>query len=307
MMMGLPGAAVSVIDAIEDSYRSMHTEWLAIKDKYFTAEHPDPVFEGTVRDFCAYDDALQHIQSVVEVYMKGVDDMTKGMNALSNGMHVVIQRIAESQITADTCKFKEAHNKIVRPDAPHSSVAKLKRDMDFNIINPIRSHVANNRQLKNSLEIRKRRLIELNMARKAFEDAKKHCGDRDVQYIESKMNYEEATRGFHQVDRRVFEWLYILEEYRGDILDSILQTLKYLEYEFFATSAHAISTSLPSRMEFRPMVEMTPEHLEAQVELELQEDEQREGTGRGVGGSARGGAVRGAPRPPLPRVAALGL
>merc|ERR1711879_839764 len=29
-----------------------------------------------------------------------------------------------------------------------------------------------------------------------------------------------------------------------------------------------------SRMEFRPMVEMTPEHLEAQVEMELQESEE---------------------------------
>eukprot|EP00747_Dinoflagellata_sp_TGD_P074368 gnl/TRDRNA2_/TRDRNA2_158291_c0_seq2.p1 gnl/TRDRNA2_/TRDRNA2_158291_c0~~gnl/TRDRNA2_/TRDRNA2_158291_c0_seq2.p1 ORF type:complete len:545 (-),score=138.43 gnl/TRDRNA2_/TRDRNA2_158291_c0_seq2:68-1516(-) len=84
---------------------------------------------------------------------------------------------------------------------------------------------------------------------------------------------------FQDVDRHVFEWLYILEEYRGDILDSTLQTLKYLQYEFFATSAHAISSSLPARMEFRPMVEMTPEHLEAQVEMELQESEDMTETG----------------------------
>ena len=68
--------------------------------------------------------------------------------------------------------------------------------------------------------------------------------------------------------------LYILEEYKGDILDSCLQTLKYLQYEFFATSAHSISGVLPARMEFRPMVEMTPEHLEAQVEMALQEAEE---------------------------------
>ena len=46
------------------------------------------------------------------------------------------------------------------------------------------------------------------------------------------------------------------------------RTLKYLQYEFFATSAHSISGVLPARMEFRPMVEMTPEHLEAQVPTE---------------------------------------
>eukprot|EP00438_Fugacium_kawagutii_P026946 Skav204984 [mRNA] locus=scaffold1180:555715:566964:- [translate_table: standard] len=56
-------------------------------------------------------------------------------------------------------------------------------------------------------------------------------------------------------------------------------TLKYLQYEFFATSAHAISSVLPVRMEFRPMVEMTPEQLEAQVEMALQEaDEANEGS-----------------------------
>lgn len=65
-----------------------------------------------------------------------------------------------------------------------------------------------------------------------------------------------------------------MEEYKGDILDSCLQTLKYLQYEFFATAAHSISGVLPARMEFRPMVEMTPEHLEAQVEMALQEAEE---------------------------------
>ena len=73
-----------------------------------------------------------------------------------------------------------------------------------------------------------------------------------------------------ETDKSVFEWLYILDEYKNDILDSTIQTIKYLQYEFFASSAHAISSVLPKRMEFRPMVEMTPEHLETQVDIELQ-------------------------------------
>jgi len=92
---------------------------------------------------------------------------------------------------------------------------------------------------------------------------------------DKKRALESAKMDFQDVDKHIFEWLYILEEYRGDILDSCLQTLKYLQYEFFATSAHAISVTLPSRMEFRPMVEMTPEHLEAQVEMELQKSEEK--------------------------------
>merc|ERR1712137_683035 len=89
-------------------------------------------------------------------------------------------------------------------------------------------------------------------------------------------NLESAKLAFNDIDRNVFEWLYILEEYRGDVLDSTQQTLKYLQYEFFASAAHAISGALPSRMEFRPMVEMTPEHLEAQILMELEQSEEND-------------------------------
>merc|ERR1712217_841835 len=40
-----------------------------------------------------------------------------------------------------------------------------------------------------------------------------------------------------------------------------------------AMSAHAFSNALPATMEFRPMAEMIPECLEAQVELELKDAE----------------------------------
>ena len=40
------------------------------------------------------------------------------------------------------------------------------------------------------------------------------------------MCFETARKSFRKIDRRVFEWLYVLEEYREDILDSMQQTLK---------------------------------------------------------------------------------
>merc|ERR1719160_755786 len=54
-------------------------------------------------------------------------------------------------------------------------------------------------------------------------------------------------------------------------MDSTMQTVKYLQYEFFASAAHAISNILPERIEFRPMVEMVPEKLQIQVDVELEE------------------------------------
>jgi len=209
--------------------------------------------------------------------MRGVEQLASGMTVLSDGVSGGLSHTNDSLIASDSCKLKEATNQIARADAPHSAIAKLRRDMHFNILNPVQNHIANNRNLKVSLDIRRRRLIELNSAKKHFEEVcKKNIPHTDRRYLQAQSTFESAKMTFNDVDRHVFEWLYILEEYRGDILDSTLQTLKYLEYEFFASSAHAISTSLPSRMEFRPMVEMTPEHLEAQVEMELQKSEESE-------------------------------
>ena len=75
-----------------------------------------------------------------------------------------------------------------------------------------------------------------------------------------------ALKEFKEVDDVLFEWLQMLESYKGDVYDSLLQTLKYLQYEFFAGAAHAINGVLPKRMEFRPMVEMTPQQLQPQVD-----------------------------------------
>lgn len=40
------------------------------------------------------------------------------------------------------------------------------------------------------------------------------------------MCFESARKSFRKIDQRVFEWLYVLEEHRNDILDSLQQTLK---------------------------------------------------------------------------------
>eukprot|EP00929_Paragymnodinium_shiwhaense_P097926 TRINITY_DN5948_c1_g4_i3.p1 TRINITY_DN5948_c1_g4~~TRINITY_DN5948_c1_g4_i3.p1 ORF type:complete len:687 (+),score=223.31 TRINITY_DN5948_c1_g4_i3:170-2230(+) len=265
------------MEHFEDHFQSVWTEWAAVKDKWFHGENVDPVFEGVVRDFCVFDETMHNIQSKVGLFMKGVEQLGSGMTALSDGVSKGLAHANDSQIASDSCKLKEATNQIARADAPHSAMAKLRRDMHFNVLNPVQNHIANNRNLKVSLDIRKRRLVELKAAKKQYEDLlQRKLPEHDKRLLTAQANFESAKITFTDVDKHVFEWLYILEEYRGDILDSTLQTLKYLQYEFFATSAHAISISLPSRMEFRPMVEMTPEHLEAQVDMELRESDEKD-------------------------------
>lgn len=265
------------MDVVEDQFVHIRTEWNVLKEKWFSGEPIDPVFEGMVKDFCVFDSTMRDIYKEVEVFMKGVDSLAEGLMVLSESTIAGLTHVDDPLIKSDCCKMKEAANQITRADAPHSAIAKLRRDMDFNIINPIRNHLANNTSLKNSLEKRRRQLLELNSAKKRYEECeKKNFSRTDRRFLQARSSLESAKMSFQEVDKKIFEWLYILEEYRGDILDSALQTLKYLQYEFFATAAHAISGVLPARMEFRPMVEMTPEHLEAQVDMELQETEDNE-------------------------------
>jgi len=265
------------MDAVEDQIGHIRTEWSVLKERWFTGEQMDPVFEGIVRDFCVFDDTMQDIYKKVEVFMKGVDNLSEGLVTLSEATIAGLTHVDDPLIKSDCCKMKEATNQITRADAPHSAIAKLRRDMDFNIMNPMRNHITNNRNLKMHLEKRRRRLLELNAAKRSYEDCvKRNYARTDRRFLQAQSSLESAKMQFHEVDKHIFEWLYILEEYKGDILDSALQTLKYLQYEFFATAAHAVSGVLPARMEFRPMVEMTPEHLEAQVEMELQEGEDGE-------------------------------
>lgn len=260
------------MDTVEEQLFHMKVEWSVLKESWFAGEPVDPVFEGIVKDFIVFDQTLQDIFKKVEVFMKGVDSLADGLVVLADSTTSGLNAVDDPLIKADCCKMKEATNAITRADAPHSAIAKLRRDMDFNIMNPMRCHLINNRNLKTYLEKRRRRLTEFNLAKKQFEDTqKKNYTPTDRRYLSAQSQLETAKMAFHEVDRHIFEWLYILEEYKGDILDSCLQTLKYLQYEFFATAAHSISGVLPARMEFRPMVEMTPEHLEAQVEISLQE------------------------------------
>jgi len=104
--------------------------------------------------------------------------------------------------------------------------------MDFNILTPMRQHLMNNRNLKTNLEARRKRLFEFEAAKKAF-DKVKHLAKTDKKWITANATMEQAKTLFQETDKNVFEWLYILDEYRNDILDSTIQTIKYLEYEFF--------------------------------------------------------------------------
>eukprot|EP01067_Filipodium_phascolosomae_P009810 Filipodium_phascolosomae@DN987_c0_g1_i1.p1 len=87
-----------------------------------------------------------------------------------------------------------------------------------------------------------------------------------------------ANKNLYDYDAPLWEWVMVYNEHMWDIYDSALQTFKYLQYEFFSGCSHHVNTVLPNRMEFRPLVEMTPEphlHLVVKMYLEGERNEYR--------------------------------
>lgn len=44
--------------------------------------------------------------------------------------------------------------------------------------------------------------------------------------VQAEAKLKQTLDDFYQVDRPLFEWLYMLDEYKNDIYDSLLQTVK---------------------------------------------------------------------------------
>ena len=252
-----------------DEQWTVVTKQLALlKEKFVYGEAIDPVFEGVVRDFAKFDSILNDIFDKVNVFLRSFESLCDGLTKLSDTLVKTMANQDDTLIASDCVRMKEATQQICRADAPHASLAKLRRDLDYNIVMPLKQHLSNNRNIRAMLDSRRNKLIEVTTCQKLLEDAQKKSGNTS----KLKDDFENAKKQFMEIDKQVFEWLLILDEYKGDILDSALQTLKYLQYEFFASASHSIAKVLPPRMEFRPMVEMTPRHLESQIQLEMEEE-----------------------------------
>lgn len=78
-----------------------------------------------VRDFLAFDKTMNDISTGVVEFMKGIEKVCSGMEALAETVVDRLTKKSEDVISADACKFREATNTISRADAPHSAFAKL--------------------------------------------------------------------------------------------------------------------------------------------------------------------------------------
>lgn len=234
----------------------------------------DPVFEGMVRDFNNLDKSFRKILKSAEDLLRGFSQMTSSITQMAEALSESIAKTKNVSIVSDACRFKECAANVSRPEAPHSIYAKFRRDLTFNVIEPLQSHIAHNRIIRTLLETRRRRLIDYATAKRELEALERRHDilPNSQSHLKSKGTVEHTRALFEELDFPLFEWLLMLQEYKQDIHDSLLQTIKYLQYEFFAGASHCVSRVLPKRMEFRPLVEMTPAELRPQVQLQLDED-----------------------------------
>mmetsp|Transcript_5678 Transcript_5678/g.12278 ORF Transcript_5678/g.12278 Transcript_5678/m.12278 type:complete len:373 (-) Transcript_5678:18-1136(-) len=254
------------------------------EEQWLQRDTPDPVFEGMVAQFNDFDKSLQEVNSSLETFVRGIHELATGVQSLSDGLAEQLKLAQDRILVTEGCRLREAAQNIARQDAPHSAVARFNRNMDFNITAPLKDHLANNEKLRKELEKRDMCLAALKEALKQVELCDAHAlQDADLRRKLAKSEFQASKATFERINRSVFEWLYTLEEHRDDILDSCLQTLKHLQYDFLASAAHSISDVLPERMAFRRMTEMMPECLEAHVQQELRDTQDPELSQEGGG------------------------
>eukprot|EP00928_Gymnodinium_smaydae_P008550 TRINITY_DN13107_c0_g3_i1.p1 TRINITY_DN13107_c0_g3~~TRINITY_DN13107_c0_g3_i1.p1 ORF type:complete len:458 (-),score=124.41 TRINITY_DN13107_c0_g3_i1:168-1541(-) len=240
----------------------------------------DPVFEGMVREFELFDEALQAIVAEIEKFLSGVEELSGSTYNLADSLFRDLSASPCQSVASGALAFREASVRIARPDAPLSALAKIRRNVAYNLTKPLRAHVENNEKLRKDLEKRDRRLEELREAKAQLDECEQNGlqeGSTDQRRAMADAEFALSRRRFREEDQRLFEWLYSLEQHKGDILDTAVQTVKHIQYDYFAMSAHAIASTLPRRMEFRPMAEMNPDCLKAQVDAQLKEAEEDEG------------------------------
>ncbi|CAE7469286.1 unnamed protein product [Symbiodinium pilosum] len=223
-----------------------------------------------VAQFNEFDQSLQQVNSSLETFVQQAMKPGQGVQGLSDGLAEQLKLAQDRILVKEGCRLREAAQQIAREDAPHSAVARFNRNLEFNIATPLKDHLANHEKLRKQLEKREVCLAALKEALRQVELCDTHAlQDADLRRKLAKSEFQASKETFERINRSVFEWLYTLEEHRDDILDSCLQTLKHLQYDFLASAAHAISDVLPERMAFRRMTEMMPECLEAHVQHEL--------------------------------------
>mmetsp|Transcript_9353 Transcript_9353/g.16918 ORF Transcript_9353/g.16918 Transcript_9353/m.16918 type:complete len:441 (+) Transcript_9353:72-1394(+) len=228
--------AVSAVPEASQDY----AEW-----KLLWADPVDQTFQLRVKSFHLFDITMKEILRRANAFLQGMKNFSKDLRTHSEAVSRYSLLATTVHIATDGSRLKQATNQIAREDAPHSEIARFQRDLRFNIIDPTGKHVANNKKLKGTLEEYYTKIHALQMA---------HRGQ-----VERSPTVLSQVRELHTY---LAEWLYVFDLHRNDIVDSTVQTWKHLQYDFFALSAHAMHRVLPTRIEFRPLVEMTPEALE---------------------------------------------
>jgi hypothetical protein len=214
----------------------------------------DPMVEAMARDFSTFDKMMRNLYGKVVVFLQSVENLVSNLRTTAETISGGAIHLGDPEVAAFSRKFVSAINQIVSLADPLSAISKLRRDITFNILDPMRSHILNNTKIRESLLRRRQLWADLEDPAQPLSD----CQSRS------------AKTHFNQEDERVFEWLVALREHQDDIVDSVMETLKSIQSTLFTASAHAMAKALPVWEAFRPLSQMTPSNMQTEVEGWLQ-------------------------------------
>merc|ERR1719350_2704999 len=116
--------------------------------------------------------------------MEGIEELAEGIRDLSEGVIDNYAHLRDRRLASDSRTLREAANQILHEDAPNSALSKLRRNLEFNVMAPIREHVENNDKLGKEMEKRQRRLDELREAKKQIDICiQNQLSETDERYV----------------------------------------------------------------------------------------------------------------------------
>eukprot|EP01066_Platyproteum_vivax_P011077 Platyproteum_vivax@DN5016_c0_g1_i1.p1 len=243
----------------------------------------DPVFAAYVAKYTYLIESMKELYTGIDQFMAAIDSLASAQESISSIFMNRLSKFEDDFLLAEGIRYREGTQAIGNRFAPHSYYARLRRDLDYNMVRPLMQHILQAERIKRLLDERNKRKIDFDLhdanATRYVENQKNKNSSYvpdiryDTKYKDLYDKREASSKSLYDYDAPLWEWLMVYNEFQWDLMDSCLQTFKYLQFEFFTGCAHHINLVLPERMEFRPLVEMTPEpHLHQVVKMYLESE-----------------------------------
>lgn len=196
-----------------------------------------PALLSTMMDsFDKFDETMAGIRTRVETFLGDLRKLNHDMWKVSEALEMCATSLAAGcQLKKSTQKLSAAIRSIIDLDDIYSVASKSKRDAEHNLLDPLVQHMENGERLRADVAARSKAYNKLSHKLKS----------------RAPVDISQETADCLAHDRRIFEWLWVIQEYRNDMIDSLIGTTAAIQTEYFVSASQAltINLELPARLE----------------------------------------------------------